>query len=237
MIRIAFVEDDAATAQAAKAYLGRYSQEKGIPLQADHYQRAEPLLDGYTPRYELILLDIRLKGGMTGMEAAQKIRKLDTSVQIMFITSLARYAVKSYEVGALDFVVKPVSYYQFAMKLDKAVRVIRRSEDVSLAVPTTRGLKVLPSREITFLEVRDHELVYHTGAGEYRTRASLNKLEEQLRGHGFLRTTVSHLANMRYVSEIDGTMLVLTTGDRLPISRARRKDVLAGLARYLGGTT
>lgn len=50
MIRIAFVEDDAATAQAAKAYLGRYSQEKGIPLQADHYQRAEPLLDGYTPR-------------------------------------------------------------------------------------------------------------------------------------------------------------------------------------------
>lgn len=68
-------------------------------------------------------------------------------------------------------------------------------------------------------------------------RASLNKLEEQLRGHGFLCTAASHLANMRYVSEIDGTMLVLTTGDRLPISRARKKDVLAGLARYLGGTT
>lgn len=236
MIRIAFVEDEAATAQSIQDYLARYSQEKNVPLQADRYQRAEPLLDGYTPRYELILLDIRLKGGMTGMEAAQELRKLDTCVQIIFITSLAQYAVKSYEVGALDFVVKPVSYYQFAMKLDKAVRVIRRGEDVNLAVPTARGIKVLSSREITFLEVSDHDLVYHTETGEYRARASLSKLEERLRGHGFLRTAVSHLANMRYVSEIDGTMLALTTGDRLPISRARKKDVLAGLARYLGGT-
>lgn len=236
MIRIAFVEDEPATAQATKEYLDRYAEEKNLPLQVDRYQQAELLLDGYTPRYDLILLDIRLNDGMTGIEAAQEIRKHDTSVQIIFITSLARYAVKSYEVGALDFVVKPVSYYQFAMKLDKAVRVIRRSEDVNLAVSTARGIKVLPSREITFLEVSDHELVYHTETGEYRMRGSLNKLEEQLQGRGFLRTAVSHLANLRYVSEIDGTMLVLTTGDRLPISRARKKDVLAGLAKYLGGT-
>lgn len=236
MIRIAFVEDDPGTAQATKDYLNRYAAEKDIPLQADHYPRAEALLDGYAPRYELILLDIRLEGGMTGMEAAQEIRKLDTSVQIIFITTLARYAVKSYEVGALDFVVKPVTYYQFAMKLDKAMRIIQRNEDINLVVPTARGIKVLPSREITFLEVSDHELVYHTESGEYRTRGSLGKVEEQLQGRSFLRTAVSHLVNLRYVSEIDGNMLILTTGNRLPISRARKKDVLAGLAKYLGGT-
>lgn len=236
MTRIAFVEDEPATAQVTRNYLDRYAAENNLSLQVDYYQRAEQLLDGYAPRHDLILLDIRLKGGMTGMEAAQEIRKLDTLVQIIFITSLARYAVKSYEVDALDFVVKPVTYYQFAMKLDKAVRVIRRSEDVSLTVSTIRGMKVLPSREITFLEVSDHELVYHTERGEYRTRASLNKLEAQLQGRGFLRTAVSHLVNLRYASEIDGTTLILTTGDRLPISRARKKDVLAGLAKYLGGT-
>lgn len=236
MIRIAFVEDDPVTAQATKDYLDHYAAEKDIPLQTDHYPRAEALLDGYMPRYELILLDIRLEGGMTGMEAAQEIRKLDTSVQIIFITTLARYAVKSYEVGALDFVVKPVTYYQFSMKLDKAVRVIQRSEDVTLMVPTARGIKVLPSREITFLEVSDHELVYHTEIGEYRARDSLGKVEKQLQGRSFLRTAVSHLVNLRYVSEIDGNMLILTTGDRLPISRSRKKEVLTGLAKYLGGT-
>ena len=236
MIRIAVVEDDSATAQATEGYLGRYAAENGVSFQIDLYPSAETLLDGYTPRYELILLDIRLEGGMTGMDAAQELRKLDTSVQIIFITSLARYAVKSYEVGALDFMVKPVTYYQFAMKLDKAVRVIRRSEDVNLAVPTARGIKVLPSRDITFLEVSDHDLVYHTEAGQYRTRGSLGKTEEQLRGHSFLRTAVSHLVNLRYAAEIDGNMLILTTGDRLPISRSRKKEVLAGLASYLGGT-
>lgn len=170
------------------------------------------------------------------MDAAQEIRKLDTSVQIIFITSLAQYAVKSYEVSALDFLVKPVTYYQFAMKLDKAIRVILRDQDVNLVVPTARGVKVLPSREITFLEVSDHEMIYHTVSGVYRARASLNKLEAQLQGRSFLRTAVSHLANLRYVSEIDGNMLILTTGDRIPISRARKKEVMAGLAKYLGGT-
>lgn len=170
------------------------------------------------------------------MDAAQEIRKLDSAVQIIFITSLARYAVKSYEVGALDFLVKPVSYFQFAMKLDRAVRVLRRNEDVNLAVPTVRGVKVLPSREITFIEVSDHELIYHTESGEYRVRGSLGKVEGQLQGRSFLRTAVSHLVNLHYVSEIDGSMMILTTGDRIPISRARKKDVLSGLAKYLGGT-
>lgn len=236
MIRIAIVEDDPATARATALYLDRYAAEKGVSLLSDCYPRAETLLNGYTPKYELLLLDIRLEGGMNGMDVAQEIRKLDTSVQIIFITSLARYAVKSYEVGALDFMVKPVTYYQFAMKMDKAVRIIRRNEDVSLVVPTERGVKVLPSREITFLEVFDHELVYHTESSQYRARGSLGKVEGQLSGHSFLRTAVSHLVNLRYAAEIDGNTLILTTGDRLPISRSRKKEVLAGLARYLGGT-
>lgn len=182
MIRIAFVEDDLATVQTTKGNLDRYAVGKDIHLQADHYPRAETLLDGYAPRYELILLDVHLEGGITGMEAAQEIRKLDM-----------------------------------------AVCVIQHSEDVNLMVPTTRGVKVLPSREITFLEVSDHELVYHTESGECRARGSLGKVEEQLLGRSFMRTAVSHLANLRYVSEIDGNTLILTTGDRLPISRARKK--------------
>ena len=64
----------------------------------------------------------------------------------------------------------------------------------------------------------------------------LGKVEEQLKGHSFLRTAVSHLANLRYVDEIDGNTMILTTGDRLPISRSHKKDVMAGLASFLGGT-
>lgn len=71
---------------------------------------------------------------------------------------------------------------------------------------------------------------------DIRLKGGMTGMEAQLQGHSFLRTAVSHLANLRYVSEIDGNMLILTTGDRLPISRARKKDVMAGLAKYLGGT-
>ena len=236
MVNIAFVEDDPATAKTLQECLDRYAQENSITIRADHYSSAEAFLADYSQRFQLILMDIRLGAGMNGMEAARKLRTQDASVPLIFITSLAQYAVSSYEVNAVDFLLKPFSYCQLAMKVDKAMRLIAREEDLRLSVATETGFRILSSREITYLEVSDHDLLIHTEKEVLRTRESLSRKEKELAGHGFVRTNVCYLVSLRYVSEIDGTMLVLTTGERLAISRSRRKEFFSALAKYLGGT-
>lgn len=235
MLHIAYLEDEAPTAKTLQTYIDRYAQEKGLSIQADHYPCAEDFLYQNPKRYDLLFMDIRMTG-MTGMEAAEQIRKLDPAVAIIFITSLAQYAVKSYEVEALDFILKPVSYYQFSMKLDRAIRIISRNEDVNFQVAVDRGTMILPSRQIMYVEVSNHDLLYHTEASTYRARGSLAKLESQLQGRPFLRISSSHLINLQYLSGISGSAIILSNGESLWISRAKKSSVMAAIAEYLGGS-
>lgn len=153
---------------------------------------------------------------------------------IIFITNLARYAVKGYEVEALDFMVKPVSYSRFSMKMDKALRVIGRSQGVQVAVPTEQGMRILSSRDITYTEVFDHDLLYHTESASYRMRGSLSRQETELAGHNFQRISVSHLVNLAFVSGFTGTSLFLSSGEELTVSRSRKKETMSAIAQYLG---
>lgn len=235
MLHIAYLEDEAPTAKTLQTYIDRYAQEKGLSIQADHYPCAEDFLYQNPKRYDLLFMDIRMTG-MTGMEAAEQIRKLDPVVAIIFITSLAQYAVKSYEVEALDFILKPVSYYQFSMKLDRAIRIISRNEDVNFQVAVDRGTMILPSRQIMYVEVSNHDLLYHTEASTYRARGSLAKLESQLQGRPFLRISSSHLINLQYLSGISGSAIILSNGESLWISRAKKSSVMAAIAEYFGGS-
>lgn len=235
MLRIAYLEDEAPTVKTLQTYIDRYAQEKNISIQATHYPCAEDFLYQNPKRYDLLFMDIRM-GGMTGMEAAEQVRKLDPAVAIIFITSLAQYAVKSYEVEALDFILKPVSYYQFSMKLDRAIRIISRNQDVNFQVTVDRGTMILPSRQVMYVEVSNHDLVYHTEANTYRARGSLAKLEARLQGRPFLRISSSHLINLQYLSGISGSAVTLSNGESLWISRAKKTAVMAAIAEYLGGS-
>lgn len=77
----------------------------------------------YNGDYDIILMDIEMPG-TNGMDAAEQIRKRDAQVVIMFITNMAHYAIKGYEVGALDFVLKPIQYLNFANKMDRAMQLV-----------------------------------------------------------------------------------------------------------------
>ena len=76
----------------------------------------------YQSQYDIILMGIEMKF-VNGMTAAEKIRKMDSEVVIIFITNMAQYAIRGYAVDDLDYVLKPVSYFAFSQKL---VRVLNR---------------------------------------------------------------------------------------------------------------
>ena len=108
MLRIAIVEDDRNYIQQLQRYLQRYSQESEQAMDISVFTDGDEITEGYRPVYDIILMDVEMSF-MNGMTAAQEIRKLDPEVVIIFITNMVQYAIQGYSVGALDYVLKPVS--------------------------------------------------------------------------------------------------------------------------------
>ena len=152
------------------------------------------LLTNYQPVYDLILLDIEMPG-INGIDTAAKIRETDGEVALMFITNLAGYAIRGYEVEALDFVTKPVSYYQFAMRLSRCFRRLGKRESREILLSCPDGIKKLNISQIYYVEVQNRILHYYTSEGEYSLRGTIQSLEESLPAASFAKCNRWYIVN------------------------------------------
>lgn len=236
MHRILIIEDSDEAANTLQSHIDRYAAETGIECSVTRKISAFDLAGGDEAHYDLIFLDIELPG-INGMEAAESMREHDPETPIIFVTNLAQYAVHGYAVDALDFVVKPVEYYDFKLRMDKAMRKIWRTEQRSLSIPTDSGFRVVSVTDIAYIDVANHDLAYHLANGEtIIVRGTLSKTESSLDGTTFVRISNNCLANMAHIKEIKGTDIHMANGDVIYFSRSRRKPALETIARYLGGS-
>ena len=127
MIRIAIVEDDRHDREALKKCLNRYEKENQVKFSVTEFQDGEDIVTDYTASYDLIILDIEM-AFLNGMKAAEKIRELDTNVIIIFITNMPQYAIQGYKVNALDYILKPISYFSFSESMVRALAKIKTPE-------------------------------------------------------------------------------------------------------------
>lgn len=137
MERIAVVEDSLGEKKALTACLERYRTQKRESIAWACFDSAFDFLES-RERFDMVFLDIMLPG-MNGMEAAQKIRKYDSEIIIIFVTNVSSFAVRSYEVNALDYILKPVSYERMEFKLTKALLMIRSRCETSLVINNLDG--------------------------------------------------------------------------------------------------
>lgn len=235
MLHIAIVEDNPGQARLLQEYLERFFAEVGQDAELTHFSSGDTLLNDYRPVWDILLMDIELPG-RDGMSVAARIRELDQRVVLIFITQMAQYAIRGYEVNALDYVLKPVSYYAFTLKLNKALRVLRERQSKQIMLQGENGLQVLSTDQLYYVEVWGHKLCYHTSLGDFTATGArtLQEVEDELGGLGFLRCNQSCLVNFRYVQRI-GKDEVQVNDQCLAISRGRRKAFLEGMSRYLGG--
>ncbi len=235
MLRIAIAEDEPAFARELEDHLRRFAQEERIEIHIDTFPNGATLVERYSAEWDLLLLDVDMPA-MNGIDTARSIRRRDADVLIMFITNLAQYAIQGYEVDALDYVLKPVSYYSLAMKLKKAARILRGRSGRSIMLGLDGEMVRLPLSRLYYVEVYGHQLRYHTADGELlQTGArSLAAVEKELEGDGFARCHNGYLVNLRYVESVTGTG-VQVAGELLPISRYRRKAFLQALLNETKG--
>ncbi len=231
MIRIALVEDDSSDRGRMLDYMKRYEIENHVTFHLSIFQDGGEIVGNYHPKYDLILMDIEMQY-MDGMTAAERIRKLDPDVTLIFITNMPQFAMNGYRVNALDYILKPVEYFAFSQRLSKALARLEYRQNKYIVINRKDGVLKLNIAYIRYIEVFNHDLVFHTDHGNYPTKGSIRDVEEQLSKESFFRCNRCYLLNLNHVDSIQGND-VQVGKDRIQVSRGRRKALLDALNNFI----
>ena len=230
---IAIVEDMPTDAALLKQYFDRYSRDSGDTFQVQVFRTGTEFLAAYQPIYDIVFMDIELPG-RNGMDTAAALRKLDDTVTLIFVTNMVRYAAQGYDVDAMAFLLKPVTYENFSLKLQRALSRCTVHHAPNLCVTTSDGIRRISTARIKYIETSGHYLVFHTTEGDFTSYGNMKDIEAKLDSRRFTRCNRCYLVNLAFVRAIRGQLLIVD-GEDLQISRPRRNAVMAALNLYLGG--
>ena len=193
-----------------------------------------------TQKPDLVLLDIEMPK-LNGLEILEL---LEEPPQIIFTTAYQEYAIKAFELAAVDYLLKPFSLERFKQAIDKAF-LARKSSVLNLrkSLPELNSnlqehrpldrvvvkegvdVHVIPISEILFLEAQDDYVMIHTNERKYLKLASLRSFEQGLPKQQFVRVHRSFIVNISSISKIgnyskDSHQIILSNGKNIRISRS-----------------
>lgn len=230
LIKIAVCEDEQRDQQMLEHMLTDYFRHFALSFTISAFSNSEELL-GALPetRFSLLFLDIFLHDE-NGMELARQIRRLGLDLPIVFTTMSRDFAVESYEVDALYYIVKPVTVEKLAAAMKKVIGNLTARQHC-LEIVSGRETIQVPFQDILYAEAFGNQIILHTLHGDIPTYQSLNLLLKQL-GDAFLRCHRSFLVNMDYIKKVERKDFILTSGTRVPIRTNGRAQVIEQYNRY-----
>lgn len=232
MIRVAIVEDEESYVAILKRYLAKYEEEFEKQLEITVFRDGDEITSTYRAQFDIVLMDIEMRF-IDGMTAAEEIRQMDSRVTIIFITNTPQYAIRGYEVGALDYILKPVSYFVFSQKINRAVSKLRRIEKKWITIQVKNGVKRVELSDIYYVESEGHYLKYHTKKETVLSYDIIKTAEVNIADRNFFRINKCYLVNLEYVDGVKERLAVVH-GEELLISRSRMKQFMQELTRYWG---
>ncbi len=224
MLRVCICDDDMADMAKVRALAERFAGEHPeFPMRLRSFSSSFELLGSLETEggFDVYLLDI-LMPQLKGVELAERIRERGETAEILFLTSSPEYALDAFGVGACGYLLKPVKKEKFDEALLSAARRLTRPENPSFLLKTREGLRKVPFRELVVVESFNHDRVCSLADGsKLVTSDTLALLMERLSGDPrFFSPHRAYIINLEYITALNAADVLLSTGQRVPVSRA-----------------
>lgn len=233
MIRIAMCDDEKPFLHTLKEYYDTYKSCRQTELQLTTFQSGEDLIADYRLDFNIIFLDISLSG-MDGISTARRIRELDKKVIIIFLTSLIKYGLSGYSLGAFQYLIKPISYKKFEAVMDRAVAACSDMEQRFVTLKNADGYFKLYVNDIRYIDTCNRRTLLHTAKKSIICFCNMKELENKLEMFGFIRCHSSYIVSVKHIESVEKLVITLVSGEQIPISQQKRKAVMQSIAKYFG---
>jgi len=237
MIRTAICDDEA----NIRTYLASLIRAQPYACEIVEYASAGDCLAGIQ-EIDLLFLDIELNSPgdrLDGMALARKIRERDSAAQpvIIFVTGYERYVFDAFDVGAFQYLLKPVDERKFAQIFARAVERIKASQELpqrvrALTLQSANTTRTVPLDSIYYIESRNHQVTLHLKDGTFICYAKIGELEVELSDQ-FFRIHKGYLVNLSYVEAYSKGSVTLVSGDKLLLSKYKYQDFVKAYLRFL----
>lgn len=234
MFNIAICDDEDVLISELECSLRKYAGETGKEFCFFVYHDGMELLAEYRPDYDLIFMDIKMEK-LDGLKTAEEIRKIDSTVGLVFLTSLKQYVWKGYEYSAVNYLLKPVRYNVLKMELDRYFDRYQGKDEPYLSFQNDSGKYKVLYKNLCYAETEKRNVMLHFEGQEQVIYKNMKEVSALLLAQPqFACPHQSFVVNMSYVKGVEGLTLVMTTGERIPVSQPKRKDFMTKLTDYWG---
>lgn len=234
MIKIVLCEDETIQRKIVKDYLDKICKEINIEYVLLEFESGEKLLKEYPNNIDLAILDIQMDK-LNGMDTARKIRKFDTNVDIIFITSDSSFMQDGYEVRAYRYLLKPVRYYDLKKHISACISEIdnKKSKYITIKEINKGEIVRVPVSRICYIETENRYLSIHTDKQIYTTRVNISKIEDELKEFKFYRCHRCYLVNLEKIKSITSGGVMINDKEIL-VSRYKIKELKVEMTKMLG---
>lgn len=241
MIRIAICDDEINTLEQVSCMVSEYaSANPQLGITFCPFRSAYDLLESQgrrEPGFHIYLLDI-LMPMMNGIELGRQIRKADDQAVIIFMTSSGEFALESFKVTPLQYLVKPIHEITLFSALEKACLRIRQTADTNVMVRVKGGLACIRYHQISYIEYMNHTMTYHLTSGKALTTMVLREsftdfTQHYLKDRRFIKPHASFVLNMDHVQVISAKEFELVGGEIVPISKRAYAQVRKQFMEYM----
>ena len=233
MLHIAICDDERDFVRYLTDQLNQYGKETGRDIKITAYYDGMELIEKYDPTIDLIFLDIQMKM-IGGLHAAERIRKMDEHVGIIFLTTLTQYGLEGYKYQATNYIIKPLKYARLKSELDKFVVRSQKEKNPFLVIANDTGKYKVSLKSIRYIETYNRNLMFHTEEENIVCYKTMKEMEQELCDKDFARCHTSYIVNLFYVKGIKKLNIELISGETIPISQPKRKVFMERLTNYWG---
>ena len=234
------IDDEPLARMMLKEYLQAYPDIEILQECGDGFEGIKAIQQ-YQP--DLIFLDIQ----MPKINGFEMLELIDNPPQVIFTTAFEEYAIKAFETHAADYLLKPFSKERF----DKAIQKLKTNtvnntqaivetasqspvQSNRIVVKDGGKIKIIPVPQIQYVEGADDYVKIHTTDGLFLKKKTMQYFEDSLQQQQFIRVHRSYIINTQLITRIDphekdSHLVLLSTGARLPVSKAgyaKLKEVL-----------